>query len=161
MKQGWKDEGGQQPTQDRARVALLFHLHLHHHPFAAAITLLDDAMALSGIDKSRFGTGYLSDGEKSGTFVFTSGGIRFDDKQGVGGSTPVQGYDGRWPIFGKTEDSWEAHAAAATSASTSGKGAVKAKQGGPRMICKGTGRCSACPKNEVRGAECSTGGFAF
>lgn len=106
------------------------------------------------IDKTRFGTGYISDMEKADVFVFA--GTEHFDKGGAGGAVPVRGYTGPWPTFGKPEDSWEQQGDVGWSA---GEGSSSSPSSSlppsdtpvrrPRWMCKSTGRCSTCPSNEV------------
>jgi hypothetical protein len=112
----------------------------------------------SSIDKTRFGSGWITSEEKSGAFVFLND-DKFDEKLGVGGAVPIRDYDGPWPVFGKPEDGWEqkskswlkgAEQGASGSSASSSKLASSGPNKRPRWMCKSTGRCKACPEEEVR-----------
>jgi hypothetical protein len=118
----------------------------------------------SSIDKTKFGTGFQPEGEGKDRFVFI--GQNFDQKDGAGGAVPVRDYDGPWPVFGKPEDSWEqqgdvgwtteeipsdpsssSSSSESSESSSSSSSLVPIRR--PHWMCKSTGRCRACPKEEV------------
>jgi hypothetical protein len=138
------------------RVFASRHHHHHHHQQQQASNRTEIKMASSpDIDSSRFGTGYLTDTEKFNKFIFTSDDITFDEDKGVGGARPVQGYNGPWPIFPETSRvTWSDVEASGEAGPSEILPSSSKKKAAPRMICKSTGRCSACPKKEVRRGSC-------
>lgn len=108
----------------------------------------------SSIDKSIFGNGYSTDGEKSNSFLFTSDNVHFSPKAGIGGAVPVRDYDGPWPLFGEVKDSWEAHHLEQMDGIEAGPSEIitTSLNRAPRMMCRSTGKCRACKKKEVSGA---------
>ena len=120
-------------------------------PSSLSLTLRTTSGMAGPIDKTRFGTGYISDMEKADIFVFA--GTEHFDKGGAGGAVPVRGYTGPWPTFGKPEDSWEQQGDVGWStgegSSSSSLSSSDTPVRRPRWMCKSTGRCSTCPPNEV------------
>ncbi|UZJ52149.1 hypothetical protein CBS101457_001469 [Exobasidium rhododendri] len=114
---------------------------------------------MSSIDTSKFGKGFVPNKEN---FIF-AGGLSFDKKEGAGAGVPVRGYEGPWPVFGKPEDSWEQQSdvgwnvGQGPSAGSSSSGSASSSSSPlrrPRWMCKSTGRCTACPSDELYRPYC-------